>query len=107
MELTMDALNVLTPFELRQLRKFWAVWSLERLSRESGVSKTQLSQYFGVTLNCRESARDDVFLHAVERKFDSILVWRFDRFARSTKHLSSTGRCQRPRTDVARAVDRQ
>ena len=39
---------------------------------------------FGVTLNCRESARDHVFLHAVERL--------------------PQGRCQRPRTDVARRL---
>jgi transcriptional regulator with XRE-family HTH domain len=45
MELTQEATSVLTPVELRQIRKFWAVWSLERLSQESGVSKTQLSQY--------------------------------------------------------------
>jgi transcriptional regulator with XRE-family HTH domain len=45
MELTHEATGVLTPFEMRQLRRFWAVWSLSRLAHESGVSKTQLSQY--------------------------------------------------------------
>jgi transcriptional regulator with XRE-family HTH domain len=45
MELTQDATSVLTPFEMRQLRRFWAIWSLDRLAQVSGVSKTQLSQY--------------------------------------------------------------
>lgn len=45
MELTQDATSVLTPFEMRQLRKFWAVWSLDRLSQEAKISKTQLSQF--------------------------------------------------------------
>jgi DNA invertase Pin-like site-specific DNA recombinase len=30
---------------------------------------------------------DELMADARKRKFDSILVWRFDRFARSTKHL--------------------
>src|SRR5271168_4579502 len=30
---------------------------------------------------------NDLMADARKRKFDSILVWRFDRFARSTKHL--------------------
>jgi len=45
MELTEDACQVLTPCEMRNLRREGAGWTLDKLAAESGVSKTQLSQY--------------------------------------------------------------
>jgi transcriptional regulator with XRE-family HTH domain len=44
MELYCEAVAILTPAELRTLRKL-AGWTLDRLTQESKVSKTQLSQY--------------------------------------------------------------
>jgi DNA invertase Pin-like site-specific DNA recombinase len=35
----------------------------------------------------RRPALDELMADARKRKFDAVLVWRFDRFARSTKHL--------------------
>ena len=35
----------------------------------------------------RRPALDQLMADARKRKFDTVLVWRFDRFARSTKHL--------------------
>ena len=35
----------------------------------------------------RRPALDELMADARKRKFDVVLVWRFDRFARSTKHL--------------------
>jgi DNA invertase Pin-like site-specific DNA recombinase len=35
----------------------------------------------------RRPALDQLMADARKRKFDAVLVWRFDRFARSTKHL--------------------
>lgn len=35
----------------------------------------------------RRPGLDDLMADARKRKFDVVLVWRFDRFARSTKHL--------------------
>ena len=35
----------------------------------------------------RRPALDELMADARKRKFDTVLVWRFDRFARSTKHL--------------------
>lgn len=35
----------------------------------------------------RRPALDTLMADARKRKFDAVLVWRFDRFARSTKHL--------------------
>jgi DNA invertase Pin-like site-specific DNA recombinase len=35
----------------------------------------------------RRSALDELMEDARKRKFDAVLCWRFDRFARSTKHL--------------------
>jgi DNA invertase Pin-like site-specific DNA recombinase len=35
----------------------------------------------------RRPGLDDLMADAKKRKFDVVLVWRFDRFARSTKHL--------------------
>jgi DNA invertase Pin-like site-specific DNA recombinase len=35
----------------------------------------------------KRPALDELMSDAKKRKFDAVLVWRFDRFARSTKHL--------------------
>ncbi len=35
----------------------------------------------------KRPALDELIADAQKRKFDTVLVWRFDRFARSTKHL--------------------
>jgi DNA invertase Pin-like site-specific DNA recombinase len=35
----------------------------------------------------RRPALDELMADAQKRRFDAVLVWRFDRFARSTKHL--------------------
>ena len=35
----------------------------------------------------RRPALDELMMDARKRKFDAVLCWRFDRFARSTKHL--------------------
>jgi DNA invertase Pin-like site-specific DNA recombinase len=35
----------------------------------------------------RRPGLDELMADAQKRKFDTVLVWRFDRFARSTKHL--------------------
>jgi len=35
----------------------------------------------------RRPGLDQLMADARKRKFDAVLVWRFDRFARSTKHL--------------------
>jgi DNA invertase Pin-like site-specific DNA recombinase len=35
----------------------------------------------------KRPALDELMADAKKRKFDAVLVWRFDRFARSTKHL--------------------
>ena len=37
----------------------------------------------------RRPALDHLMADAKKRRFDTVLVWRFDRFARSTKHLIS------------------
>ena len=35
----------------------------------------------------KRPALDELMSDAKKRKFDAVLCWRFDRFARSTKHL--------------------
>ena len=45
MELTIDAVSILSPTELRVLRKVHAGWTLRRLSAESKISVPQLSRY--------------------------------------------------------------
>ena len=61
---------------------------LERYSKERRLSVFKVYQDNGVsgtkeTRPALSSLMDD----ARKRKFDVVLVWRFDRFARSTKHL--------------------
>ncbi len=61
---------------------------LERYSKERGLSVFKVFQDNGVS-GTKESrpALSELMNDAKKRKFDIVLVWRFDRFARSTKHL--------------------
>ncbi len=61
---------------------------LERYSKERGLSVFKVYQDNGVS-GTKESrpALGELMNDARKRKFDVVLVWRFDRFARSTKHL--------------------
>ena len=45
MELTEEVVRVMSPLEMRSLRKNHAGWTLRRLSEEAKISVTQLSQY--------------------------------------------------------------
>ncbi len=61
---------------------------LERYSKERGFSIFKVYKDNGVsgTKELRP-ALSELMNDAKKRKFDVVLVWRFDRFARSTKHL--------------------
>lgn len=61
---------------------------LERYSRERGLGVFKVYQDNGVS-GTKETrpALNDLMNDARKRRFDTVLVWRFDRFARSTKHL--------------------
>ncbi len=61
---------------------------LERYNKERGFKVFNTYKYNGVS-GTQESrpALSELMNDAKKRKFDIILVWRFDRFARSTKHL--------------------
>ncbi len=61
---------------------------LERYSKERGLNVFKVYQDNGVS-GTKETrpALNDLMNDARKRKFDMVLVWRFDRFARSTKHL--------------------
>ncbi len=61
---------------------------LERYSKERGLSVFKVYQDNGVS-GTKESrpALNDLMNDTRKRKFDVVLVWRFDRFARSTRHL--------------------
>ncbi len=61
---------------------------LERYSKERGFSIFKVYKDNGVS-GTKESrpALSELMNDAKKRKFDIVLVWRFDRFARSTKHL--------------------
>ena len=61
---------------------------LERYSKERGLNVFKVFQGNGVS-GTKETrpALNDLMNDARKRKFDMVLVWRFDRFARSTKHL--------------------
>ena len=65
--------------QLLDLRKYVSDrgWSLYREYRDEGISGTKDSR----------PALDQLMDDARKRKFDTVLVWRFDRFARSTRHL--------------------
>ena len=61
---------------------------LERYSRERELSVFKAYKDNGVSgTNETRPALNDLMNDAKKRKFDMVLVWRFDRFARSTKHL--------------------
>ncbi len=61
---------------------------LERYSNERGLNVFKSYQDNGVS-GTKETrlALNELMNDAKKRKFDIVLVWRFDRFARSTKHL--------------------
>ncbi len=61
---------------------------LQRYSKERGVKVFKIYKDNGVS-GTKESrpALSELMNDAKKRKFDIVLVWRFDRFARSTKHL--------------------
>ncbi len=61
---------------------------LERYSRERGLNDFKIYEDSGVS-GTKETrpALTELMDDAKKRKFDIVLVWRFDRFARSTKHL--------------------
>jgi DNA invertase Pin-like site-specific DNA recombinase len=61
---------------------------LERYSKERGLSVFKVYQDNGIS-GTKETrpALSELMNDARKRKFDTVLVWRFDRFARSTKHL--------------------
>jgi len=61
---------------------------LERYSRERGLEVFKVYEDNGVS-GTKETrpAHNELMHDARKRKFDTVLVWRFDRFARSTKHL--------------------
>ncbi len=55
-------------------------WTVPREYVDQGVSGTKE----------RRPALDQLMADAKRRLFDTVLVWRFDRFARSTRHLINT-----------------
>jgi len=61
---------------------------LERYSRERGLDIYKAYEDNGIS-GTKETrpALNELMNDAKKRKFDIVLVWRFDRFARSTKHL--------------------
>ena len=61
---------------------------LERYSKERGLSVFKVYKDSGIS-GTKETrpALSELMNDAKKRKFDVVLVWRFDRFARSTKHL--------------------
>ena len=61
---------------------------LERYSKERSLNVFKVYQDNGVS-GTKETrpALNDLMNDAKKRRFDTVLVWRFDRFARSTKHL--------------------
>ena len=65
--------------QLLDLRKYVKLrnWTIYQEYVDRGVSGTKESR----------PALDKLMKDARKRKFDILLVWKFDRFARSTKHL--------------------
>jgi Site-specific recombinases, DNA invertase Pin homologs len=61
---------------------------LERYSKERDLNVFKFYKDNGVS-GTKETrpALSELMNDAKKRKFDTVLVWRFDRFARSTKHL--------------------
>lgn len=68
-----------TDSQLLDLRRYVAErqWHLYREYCDNGISGTKDSR----------PALNELMDAARKRRFDTVLVWRFDRFARSTKHL--------------------
>ena len=68
-----------TDSQLLDLRKYVSDrgWQIYREFVDEGISGTKDSR----------PALDQLMDDAKKRKFDIVLVWRFDRFARSTRHL--------------------
>jgi len=68
-----------TDSQLLDLRRYVRErgWHLYREYTDNGVSGTKDSR----------PALNELMNDAKKRRFDVVLVWRFDRFARSTKHL--------------------
>jgi DNA invertase Pin-like site-specific DNA recombinase len=61
---------------------------LERYSRERGFTVFKTYKDNGVSgTKDKRLGLNQLMDNAKKRKFDIVLVWRFDRFARSTKHL--------------------
>ena len=60
---------------------------LERYSRERGYNVFNLYKDNISGTKEKRPALNDLMNDARKRKFNTVLVWRFDRFARSTKHL--------------------
>ncbi len=64
------------------------VSDLERYSRERGFSIFKIYQDNGISgSKDNRPGLNQLMNDAKKCKFDMVLVWRFDRFARSTKHL--------------------
>ncbi len=68
-----------TESQLLDLRRYVRErgWELFKEYTDNGVSGTKDSR----------PALNELMNDAKKRRFDAVLVWRFDRFARSTKHL--------------------
>ena len=68
-----------TDSQLLDLRRYAADrgWGIYREYTDNGISGTKDSR----------PALNELMDDAKKRRFDVVLVWRFDRFARSTKHL--------------------
>ncbi len=60
---------------------------LERYSRERGLKIFKIYQDNISGTKDTRPGLSQLMNDAKKRKFDTVLVWRFDRFARSTKHL--------------------
>ena len=52
-------------------------WAIQQVYSDQGISGAKV----------KRPALDQLMSDARKRKFDCVLVWAFDRFARSTKHL--------------------
>ena len=74
-----STLDQSTDSQLLDLRRYVRErgWHLYREYTDNGISGTKDSR----------PALNELMNDAKKRRFDSVLVWRFDRFARSTKHL--------------------
>ena len=74
-----STLDQSTDSQLLDLRRYVSErdWSLFKEYTDNGISGTTDSR----------PALNELMDDARKRKFDMVLVWRFDRFARSTRHL--------------------